>query len=577
MKIPFLKVALVLFIFAAGFACGFLFRGAPPEAPEPVTQAPRPENARAPAAQSTRLGGSRNAVAARDDEDRESESKDEDGPRERRSRAELLADLQVALERDDRRAAYRAMEELAEPGQPLTGEEIELLEGLLDSVDGEAIELVSAALVRNGGVAGFEAVMAFASDPEVSLESRRFALQAVARAPAELAERVAPAIADFMESGMPGELQAVAAHALGRLMGERGVDTLLGLLEDRPRVRPDAVFDAIAEIGRGEDTDTLLEVLSGDLDRRSRFRLLRAIGEISGREGDGSALIDLLQNAPDGLSREAIAEAIAESSHRMELSTLRRALELAAGDSNAQASIAAAVARQGGKAGLDILVEAMSDPNIAMDKRTLARALGEYEGPDGHPLRLELIRQSRDGEAIESLAFDIARQGDSTSINELVKMLEGGNDDQRISVAHALRGGSPGSLSLDRLLGALRTEPHPEVSGQLAGSIGSLYGTEGLTRVADIISDSSNVERREALLHGLGQSWEQDPARARELYVRFAGTDPVPELRQQAIEIMQERGDPSLIQPLETLLAEESDPGVRERLSEAISELESRR
>lgn len=573
MKFSLLHTMSALVIFAAGFAAGLTFRGTEQGPTTSVTR-PRPgENVPGPGTATGRPDADRLLLASGEEVSGDSRTKNEVERREELGGAEALADLQAALASGDREVVHEALDNLIRRGEPLSPGQIEALGVLLAAVDGELIELVAHALVRHGGVRGFETVMAFAADQELSLHDRRLALEAVAYAPPELSGEILPALGEFLEDGMPRELEETAAHALGRAMGEQAVDALLGLLRDRPGIRSDIVFEAIAATGRGEDTGNLLDLLSGDLDRRSRIELLRAIGEISGREGNTGLLLDLLRGAGDSLSRRIVSEAIADSSHRMEASTLRQALELAAGDGSAQGAIAEALVRNGGRAGIDVLIDAMNDPNIALDRRSLARALHDYDGPDGVPLMLDLLRESRDGEAIEALASGIARNGNAESMQELAALLEGGNVEQRMAIAHALRAAPRGSLSLERMLGALRVERQPEVSSELARSIGRLHGAQGLRQVVDLLGATPSVERREAILRGLEETWEQAPVEARELYVRLAGLDPAPQIRRQAIDILRDQDNPSLIPSLQALLAAETDPEVREQLEEAVRDL----
>ncbi|MBI4604710.1 MAG: HEAT repeat domain-containing protein, partial [Planctomycetes bacterium] len=457
----------------------------------------------------------------------------------------------------------------------------------------------------------------------------------------EKAAEAVPALAAFLEKGPPPELERSAAHAIGRLARERGVETLLGLLAARPGIRAEGVFDAVGDIGGPGDSKALLALLGGDWSPGAKMSLLRSSARLAARGEDASSLLGLLREPPAGVSREMVAQALGDASRDLGTGLLRDALRETAGDRRAQEAIARALVWQGGKEGLEALLDAAASPEVKLDQKVLARALNDFQGEAAVPLMLELFRSSRDEEVLEPLARSLARNAGKETMESLLGLLEPGGDAwQRRALARALEGGSSAGLDADRLIALLHGEKDQEVASSLAralsrfnpsaieGRAAELFqnatspveriafanvlektsapgtaemigsqlraetdsraqwemarilgriGEEGVQQLADALRSQADERHRHSLLWGLEASRRPVAAEAQRLFVEMASGDPAPSIRGQAAEILGRQQDPALIPVLSGLLGEEQNREVRERIERALRELEGRR
>jgi hypothetical protein len=452
------------------------------------------------------------------------------GSRERRrnerqhaSPDEAIDALGQALRSGDRRAGHDALRALLHrDAEPFTAEQLEDLGGFLELADAHVIHDLARALVVGGGEEGLAMVMDFLEDDEQPLEVRSHALRGLANIGSEKASDVSPVLADFLESGAPNELQRAAAQAIGRMHGDTGTGVLLGLLEDRPRILPSLLLDAIGDIGRASDIGTLLGMLSGDGSRDTKLSLLRSAGKIAVRADDPAVLLELLRQPPKGVSRDMVAHAISDTSQRLGASFLESALREARGDRHAQEWIARAMTMIGGKDALSTLLDASRNPDIALDSRVLAHALREFRGPEVVPVMMDLFRSGGDRETLRELARGMLRNGGSDTRDELLTMLEsGGDSERRRAIARSLSESSSNPVEADRLLSMLRREQDQEVAT--------------------------------SLLRALGR------------------TDP------EALERLGSAGSASMITALQGALRSERNPGVRDRIREALRQLGAER
>ena len=498
--------------------------------------------------------------------------------RQERSPTEALAAFKDALESGDRRAMHDALRDLSRRrGESLPQEALQELGSLLYHVDGGTLEELSRALAVSGGKEGAALVMTFVEDTSLSLEARERALHGLSRVPREMADDVLPALADFLESGAPSRLEHSAAQAIGNLFRDQAADVLLGLLEERPGIRPSTIFDALGNTGKLEDTETLLDMLSGDWDSHERMGLVRAIGRISTRQQNGELLLEMMRDPPAGISKSMVAHAIGDSSNRLDAAFLKDALLQVSGDRRAQERLARALAESGGKAGLDALLDVAGTPEYDFDRQALARVLNGFRGKEAVPLMMDMLRQSQDEEILEPLARGMLRHGTQETVDELMRILQEGSKSQRRAIVRNLHEVRNGSLDIDRLLGALRNERDGKIGSDLARSISRTYGDRGFQEVANILRDSTDAKQRQALMWGLEEAWRRNSPQARDLFVQLAGNDPVPDVRGHAVNIIEHRRDVSMIPALEQLLRNEADPEVQVRLRHAIRELGRRR
>ncbi|MBN1443514.1 MAG: HEAT repeat domain-containing protein [Planctomycetes bacterium] len=555
-----------------------------------------------------------------------------------RPAAEALKDLQDALASGDREAAHEALHHLSRPeAGSLSSEQLRELGSLLRGTDRDYIHGISRALVISGGKEGLAMVMDFVDDPEQPLEVRRHALDGLSDLPRQKVAEVFPALAGFLESRPPHELEHAAAHAMARMQGEQGVDALLGLLQERPGIRPEVIFDTVGDVGKSGDMDALLGFLAEGGNQSETASILRAASRISAREGDTQMLLDMLRETPDGISREMIARAISESSHELGTGFLSEALREVAGDRRAQECLADALSRTGGREALEALVEAARGPEGGLDPGVLARALQHFRGSDAVPFMMDLFQASGDEEMLHSLARGILRNGDAGTTSDLLALLGEGDARRRRAIADALEEGSSSVLSQDLLLSMIRGEKDHEVAMALARSLSRLhpqalaeqagalfdgassaaeriafahilekqqpagaqeriarqlqretderaqwelarmlgrFGPSGVEQAAEILRGEQDEGKRHSMLWGLEAAGRHEGAPVRDLLLEVASTDPAPSLRFQAAEIMARQHDPSLIPDLEALLASETHPEVQERIRAAIHDLQ---
>ena len=636
-------------LFAGGIGLGYWFGASPPVA-LPFLGGAKPE-ASPPSLEELRgalaaLRGLWDSSGGSGRERRERSGPDGnwgDGPRGAgRTREEAFAALTKALDAGNSWSARQALRDLEEAGgELLTGEQLDDLGSRLATADRDLLRDLSHALVVAGGKQGLGLVMGFLEDATQPIERRRQAIDGLHGLPAERAAEAVPALAQFLQSSPPIDLERSAAHAIGQLAGDRGVETLLGLLESHPGIRAEAIFDAVGDVGRPADAKGMLSMLGGDWTPGAKMSLLRATARLATQGGDSSALLGLLREPPAGVSREMVAQALGDASRDLGPGLLADALRETVGDRKAQEALARAMLWSGGKEGLDALLAAAQDPDLHLDARSLARALNDFQGTAAVPLMLELFRTTHDEEVLEPLARGLARNAGKESMESLLGILESGGDAwQRRALARALEDGSAASLSADRILSLLQGEKDQEVATSLARTISRLYpsaiegraeelfqgaaspveriafaqileksgapgiveilgaqlrdeadskaqwemarilakiGGDGLAQLADTLHETSDERSKHSLLWGLEASRRPASPDARTLIIDVAGSDPSASIRAQAAEILGRQQDPALVPVLSGLLGSESNREVRERIERAIRELEGRR
>ncbi len=562
------------------------------------------------------------------------------GPRS--TREESFHAFREALASGNQWEVRRALHDIERSrGDPLTPEQLQEMSGLLSSADRDILHDLSRALAVVGGKEGLSLVMGFLEDSTQPLERRRQALDGLCDLPPERAAETIPALAEFLQKGPPHDLERSAANAIGRLTREKCVETLLGLLRTHPGIRGEVIFDAVGDIGGQADSKSLLSLLGGDWSPGAKMSLLRSSARLAARGDGGSAFLDLLREPPAGVSREMVARALGDASRDLGSGILRDALWETAGDRQAQESIARALIWQGGKEGLETLLEAAANPEMKLDQRVLAQALNDFRGEAAVPVMLDLFRSSRDEGVLEPLARSLARNATKETMESLLGLLEPGGDAwQRRALARALEDGGSAALGADRLLELLRGEKDQEVASSLARAVSRNYpsalegravdlfqsadspveriafahmlekisapgtaqvlgrqlrsetdskaqwemarilgriGVEGIDQLAGALKSDSDERHRHSLLWGLEASRRPVAQEARSLFEESARTDPSPSIRGQAAEILGRQQDPALIPVLSDLLGAEENREVRERIERAIRELEGRR
>ncbi len=561
-------------LLGAGFAAGFVVRdivSRPAVVDEPSSPQVKIDEAQLQAGAEV----ARALVASLRGDASEEDGSGDSYHRRERTRAEAFAALQGALADGDERRVREALHDLSRGGgERLSSEELAALGGLLREFDSHHLRDLSRAIVMSGGEEGVDIVMAFAHDAGLSLEARMHALEGLMHVPPEHAGNLLPALSDFLESGAPPRLEHTAARAIGELAGDRASSVLLGLLSERPGVRPEVVFDALGDVGGIGDAETLAGMLGGEWSRREKSSLLHAVGQIAARSENAEVLLDMMREPPGGVSRSMVAEAIERSAHHLDAEFLKEALLEASADGRAQQRIARALMENAGNVGLEILLEVSGRADYELDGRALARALGDGAGGEAVPVMMDLLRKGGDAGTLESLARGVFRRGGRESVESLVRLLEGGTAAQRRAVAHGLGEADASALGMDRLVEALRTEGDRDVRSGLARSISRLYGGAGFDEVAGVLrSPDLDREHRHAMMWGLEEALRRDVPAARELFVDLAANNAAPDIRRHAVEIIAHAHDATFVPQLERLLERESHPHVREQIVEAIRRL----
>ncbi len=417
---------------------------------------------------------SRKGRAARR-EDEESPEELEKAPADRK---EILAGIEAVIAGGDKDALDEILEELADSsGDPLTEEELKMLEGLLTEENSEHLNEIAQALIRAGDKRGVEIVMGFLDNTDNSLSNRREILDSLEKLPPESAALVASDLADFIASGPHRELESKAARVFGRLHGEEGVGSLIELLENRPDIRPEVLFEAMGSIGGGEELDSMIGLMDGDWSREQKRTLMESIGRASLEEGNTDTLMDLLREQPPGMSQRLVADGIERLSHQLDADFLADALrEIPPNDPRAQEAIARALAHTGGTEGLERLLEAAADPDFDLSDRALARALEGSSSPEATTAMIDLLKTSTRQDIVEPLARGLSRNGNSETVGALLDLLESSpNPEQRRAIARALEETNRNALPQDRLLDLISRENDSEIARNLGRSLERLY------------------------------------------------------------------------------------------------------
>ena len=408
-------------------------------------------------------------------EDEESPEELEKAPADRK---EILAGIEAVIAGDDKDALDEILEELANSsGDPLTEEELKMLEGLLTAENSDHLKAITQALIRAGDKRGVEIVMGFLDNTDNSLSNRREILDSLERLPPDSAALVASDLADFIASGPHRELESKAARVFGRLHGEEGVGSLIELLENRPDIRPEVLFESMGSIGNGEALDSMIGLMDGDWSREQKRTLMESIGRASREDGNTDTLMDLLREQPPGMSQRLVADGIERLSHQLDADFLADALrEIPPNDPRAQEAIARALAHTGGTEGLERLLEAAADPAFDLSDRALARALEGSSSPEATTAMIDLLKTSTRQDIVEPLARGLSRNGNSETVGALLDLLDTSpNPEQRRAIARALEETNRNALPQDRLLDLISRENDSEIARNLGRSLERLY------------------------------------------------------------------------------------------------------
>ncbi|HLU48385.1 MAG TPA: HEAT repeat domain-containing protein, partial [Planctomycetota bacterium] len=558
-----IQVVLAFSLFAIGVVVGVTWRGLDPGAPRTETSASETSTAEGETQPDSATPSPAEAAEAfRDLFARLTSAGDDPGDERggsRPSKDEAFESLRAAMARGDRDGVMRAIHDLEARRDELAPEDLDALAELLRDADADNIHALSRALVQLGGVEGARRVLAFAAEADVPMRVRHEALWSIADLPPAESAKIAPDLVSFLQSAPGADLERTAARVYGRIHGERGVEALLGLLGPGSTVPANAVLDAIGDVARPADASALIDLAARETwTRHERESLLRSTTRLLAREGQSERLLELLGAPPAGVSRQAIARALADVADSLGTGVLEAALHESAGDPRAQEELARALARRGSAEDLRALLDAAADPDVALDRRALARALSETNGRDTAPILLELFREGGDREVLEPLARGIFRSGDREATAELLRTLESETDPaRRRSVARALEEAG-GSLGRDQLLAMLRDASDPEVARGLGQALERLH-PEIAREAADLFARAETPSERMAFARILEE--RRDP-QSLDLLAQALRTESDDRARWEYARLLGRRGEEGIAE-VARFLREESDEGRR--------------
>ncbi len=441
-----------------------------------------------------RKAPSRNSASSSDEKEN-SEPAEKEAPR-----SEILSDLKTALANGENDSIGEMLEELAESsGEPLSEEELLLLQGLLTEENSQHLQALTQALIMAGDQRGVEIVMGFLDDSENSLANRREILDSLERLPPERAKEVAPELADFIASDPHRELQSKAARAYGQMHGDEGVDSLIGLLEDRPDIKPQVLFEAMGSMAGTEELGAMIDLMDNDWSREQKRSLMESIGRASLEDGNPDTLMKLLKEQPPGMSQRLVAEGIENLSHDLDTDFLADALREVPDDPRAQESIARAMARNGGKEGLELLLEAAADPEFELNDRALARALREASGQEATAAMMDLLANSDREDIVETLARGLSRNADRATMGAMLDILESSSHpEQRRAIARAIEEGNRNGLPPERLLDLISKENDSDIARNLGRSLERLYPDLVAEQAGSLFQNAESAAERVA-------------------------------------------------------------------------------
>ena len=497
-----------LFLFSMGFLAGYILNASLKEIDEhsqslASTQNSGPTNNPGRLEDSSRSSktADKRMTVARKSRSRKAEEETDEAPEETTAtRGEIMAGLQAALASGNKDDLGEMLEDLADSsGEPLSEEELLFLGGLLTEENSDHLHALTQALIMAGDERGVEIVMGFLDNNENTLANRREILDSIERLPPERAKQVAPELADFIASDPHRELQSKAASAYGRMHGDEGVESLIGLLDDRPDIKPEVLFQAMGSIAGKEELGSMIDLMDNDWSREQKRSLMESIGRASLEDGDPATLMELLKEQPPGMSQRLVAEGIENLSHDLDTDFLADALREVPDDPRAQESIARAMARNGGKEGLELLLEAAADPEFELNDRALARALREASGQEATSAMMDLLANSNREDIVETLARGLSRNADKATMGAMLDILESSpHPEQRRAIARAIEEGNRNGLPPERLLDLISKENDSNIARDLGRSLERLYPDFVAEQAGSLFENAESAAERVA-------------------------------------------------------------------------------
>ncbi len=589
---------------------------------------------------SARRLGSTARNSERGDRSNRQEDRDHDGPKpddeDKRSSKEVIDEIKEKIAAGDRHGIQESLGYLwrKSPGS-MSEEEIADWAKLLREGDPRYTHEVAHAFMRAAGAKGAKEVLKIVLDEDMPLEIRREFLHSFNALKPDQVPQVTPLLEDFLVSSPGRELSRTAAHIYGRIQGKDGFSKLLNLMNQKPEVRTESVYDALGELGGTGDASKLLDLIDTNISQREKRSLLHAAGRMAARSGDHQMLLDLIQSPPQGFSKRELARALGDAAQSAPLSFFEKALLETKGDRQAQAALAEAIAHRGGREALDLLMESASNPDVGLDQRALAHALSEFQGSEVIPEVMELLKNTTDPEQYEPLTRSLLQHGTSDQIDTLIKELnEGSNRTLQRAIAETLSH-SEIDLGVDRyielinnsndhqvqeqlsealrrgsdhdpdylnnllqntenqqariaLLKALEETSQPAPINQLAQGLTQTQedrelwqysrllsgrGDQGMQQINQYLNNESYGGHRHAVLEGLLESRSIHTEAGKKVALDVAQYSNSHHLRNHAIRGLAERGDSSLVPEFAAILAQEKNEDVRTTIQEAIQEL----
>ena len=272
-----------------------------------------------------------------------------------------------------------------------------------------------------------------------------------------------------------------------------------GLLDARPDIKPQVLFEAMGSMAGTEELGAMIDLMDNDWSREQKRSLMESIGRASLEDGNPDTLMKLLKEQPPGMSQRLVADGIERLSHDLDTDFLADALREVPDDPRAQESIARAMARNGGKEGLELLLEAAADPEFELNDRALAHALREASGQGATAAMMDLLANSEREDIVETLARGLSRNADRATMGAMLDLLESSpHPEQRRAIARAIEEGNRNGLPPERLLDLISKENDGDIARNLGRSLERLYPDLVAEQAGSLFENAESAAERVA-------------------------------------------------------------------------------
>jgi len=280
-----------------------------------------------------------------------------------------------------------------------------------------------------------------------------------------------------------------AADALGKIGGEKAMESLVPLLKDEHSIVRRSAAYALAKIGGEKAMESLVPLLKDEhsIVRRSAADALAKIGGEKAME----SLIPLLKDE-DSDVRGSAAYALAEIGGEKAMESLVPLLKDEA--PHVRRNAAFALAEIGGEKAMESLVPLLKDESSDV-RGSAAYALGEIGGEKAMESLVPLLKDES-SDVRGSAALALAEIGGEKAMESLVPLLKDEAPHVRGSAAYAL-GEIGGEKAMESLVPLLKDEA-PHVRGSAALALAEIGGEKAMELLMPLLKDESSDVRGSA-------------------------------------------------------------------------------